>query len=302
MRSAGHLGEELEQGQIGQQQNAVDKFLNSVYKPSSKNEKKINKLYKKTYQTNLPKTTINKFRKNQLLDEAFARVRSLPSMQGIKENNYQFLHEVDRDLARKYKSTSDNSERFYIGEVKKDFNKKLTSLNPDYAAANKAAQPKIVRENLETRMNVLDENITAKNLYTKLIGNRKTYAQTLRDLKNFPKARQMLMDMRQGWKQYSKPKESGQAYAQGFSFIDQARNILDKVNDFLRTTSFNKATEQKAKYIHSKEWQQDLKLLENIKNERGRYKKTLDMVSKMGQSYGLNEEEINHLKDLITKE
>lgn len=305
-REAGILGEQLERKQIDEQRNAVKNFLDKIYKPSKEAENKISSLYKKAYEENLPQEDFDRLMENKIFERAFKLAEKDTSfqekMKGIPNTNYEYLDEAKTKLDRMFNQAikaGDKRKAQRILDAKEEYLRKLDSENPAYRDARRASQPKIVREKIEDRMNVKDEDVSAKNLYKSLIDKRKTYREALRQLKNFPEARKDLGSMRQAWKEYANIKTGSQAESQGKSRIDDLRNTFSAINNFINTSLGKKYTEQQAKYIHSKAWESGFDALKKAGTVREQNRQLLNMLGKLGVAYGLSKNEISGLVNLL---
>lgn len=307
-KAGGVFGEDLERKALEQQTDAAKNMLNKVYKPTKESEKSISDAYARSDKRNIKEINSPEFfaalkDKYPVLNEAFNIVKSDSAFANIPPGNYKFLAEVDRQLGRNYRAALQNNPNsaHIIKNMKDDFRKFLIKNNPDYEEALKLAAPKYAREDLERTLNVHEENLTGKNVYKKLLETPKKYKETLRDLKNYPEAQKDLMAMRKGWKEYANIKTGSQAEAQSKSNILNARNLIDKANDFLEASVGKEVAKKQLQYIHSPEWKKGFDLIEKSKTRRESANKTLDLIGKMGIAYGLSGDEVKNLKDLITQ-
>lgn len=307
-KQAGKLGEDLEREALEKQSKAGKKMLNQVYKPTKANEKAITQAYKKAETQRLPMPEVEAMKADPIINEAFESVRRQSSFKDIPENSYKFLMQVHRNLWDRriaLAKSSSGQDRIHANEINNArlaFNKYLKSKNTDYKEATKLAAPKYRRAELEdVKLNLHEEQLSGKNIYKRLLDTPKKYKETQRLLKPYPKALKSLKNMREGWREYANIKTGSQAEAQAKTRIDQARNILDWVNDFLQSNIGKRATEAQLRYIHSPEWKNGFALIENAKNQRDALNKTLDLIGKMGLAYGLSNNEIDNLKKMITQ-
>lgn len=311
-KQAGKLGEDLEREALDRQSKAAKKMLDDVYKPSKENEQAIDEAYKKAYDRkyDLHPDEVEAIKADPIMKDAFDNVKRNPAFKDVPENSYEFLTQVNRELWTDYKTlakSSDSKDRItarHIKNARLGFDKYLKNENPEYKKAAQLAAPKMARQELEeVKLNLHKEQLSGKNIYKKLLDTPKKYKDAQRILKPYPKALKSLKNMREGWQEYANIKTGSQAEAQAKTRIDQARNILNWVNDFLQSNIGKRATEAQLKYIHSPEWKQGFALIKEAKNQREAVNKTLDLVSKMGLAYGLSQKEVDNLKAMmISKE
>lgn len=296
------LGYRAEEKQKNAEKNAINKMLENIYKPTANNENKINKLYELSHNYSLKPEVVDRIRQNKLLDDSFRRVRTLPSMHGVPENNYKFLEQVENDLVRQKNSLSstNKNESFYTGETHKEFNKLLKEQNPAYAEASKSSQPRIVRRNIEEKLNKEEEDLTAKNFYSRMLNSRKSYRELLRDTKNFPEAQQNIKDMRSAWKHLSNMKTSSQAHSHGQTGLDQARNFANYIEVQMHNIAGSNGIKNRMEFIYSKDWPKYASKIINAKDKESRLSAISNLVTKIGTAYGLNNDQINNLNYLIS--
>lgn len=281
----------FEKLQERQQNRATNRMLNKIYIPSSDNESKINALYGEANKLFVKPEVINRIRENPIMESAFTSVKNNPAFSNVPENNYKFLAEVDRQLYRDQKGAKRNnpSAAYTIGQVKKPFNTFLKENNAYYSEATKAAQPKIVRENIEAKLNKHKGEYTGKNFYSKFLNTRKGYSDILRETKNFPEAQEDIKRMRVGWKHLSNVKPAGQGEAQGKSGISQARSQIVAIVDSIKNLAGSKGDINRINEIYSKEWHKGFDRIMKIQDQRQRNKELLAMFGKIGVAYGLSD-------------
>lgn len=284
-------GERLENRQIREQSKSINKMLDKIYIPSTYNETKINALYGEANKVSVKPEVISKIRKNPILESAFTSVKNNPAFSDIPENNYKFLAEVDRQLYRDQKSAmrSSPSSAYAIGQVKKPFNTFLKENNSNYLEATKAAQPRIVRENMEAKLNKNKEDYTGKNFYSGFLNTRKAYSDVLRDTKNFPEAQQDIKDMRKGWKHLSNVKTVGQSEAQAKTGISEGRDHIKVILNAIKNMAGSKGDVNRLNTIYSKDWDKGFDRIMKIQDQRQRNKELLAMFGKIGVAYGLSD-------------
>lgn len=283
----------FEKMQQRQQTNAINKTLDKIYTPTPKSEKAINDAYIKAEQMSFPSSVITQMRQNAILDNAFKTVKNDPAFTNLNDNSYKFLAEVERQLYRdqqaSYRNPSaSNNSAHTIGKVKDLFSDLLEKQNPDYAAAKKLAQPRIVRRNMEDKLNLENEDYSAKSFYKKFLEKRKDYQDIIRQTKNFPESQQAIKDMRNGWKHLSNIKTVSQSEAQGKSALDQARNFGLGIIESLNKMSKGRGDVQRLQYIYGGQWHNDFDRIMQIQNQNERNRKLLGFFAKIANIYEIN--------------
>jgi hypothetical protein len=282
-----------EQLQTRQQRQAINKMLDNIYTPTPQKEANINALYAKAGQMDINPLVVKQMRTNPIMESAFKTVKSDPAFTNIPENNYKFLAEVDRQLYRDYNAALGNrpNSANAINSTKNSFNSFLKQANPDYEAATKAAQPKMVRENIEGRFNKNEEDFTGKNFYSKFLNTKKSYEDVLRDTKNFPEAQQALKDMRAGWKHLSNIKTVSQGEAQAKTGLADARDQLKVIWNAMKKIAGAKSDIQGLKYVYSKDWDKDFTRIMQVKEQAARNRELATLLGKMSVAAGLRPNE-----------
>jgi len=241
---------------------------------------------------------------NPVMRTAVEKVQMNPAFENIPPNNYQFLHEVDRTMQRMIDGAkvNDPSTAYVYSKYKDMFNKFLKNNNPAYEAANKAAQPKIVRRNIEEKLNKESDDYTAKNFYSKFLNSRKSYQSILQDTRNFPEARKMITDMRSAWKNLSNMKTTSQSESQAKTALDHARNFGNYIVTMIKNMSGSKGDIRRLNFIYSNDWEKGFAKLSDIKNENQRIKEMIHYVSKTAAAAGLSSNQIDNLVHMINDE
>lgn len=281
-----------EQSQLRQQGNAINRMLDNIYQPTAVNEATINALYSKANQMSINPNVVEQMKQNPIVSSAFKTVKSDPAFTQIPENNYEFLAEVDRQLYRDHQAalgTRPNSANA-IASVKSSFNNFLKQANPDYDAATRAAQPKMVRQSIENRFNKMEEDMTGKNFYNKFLNTRSSYQNLLKDTKNFPEAQQAIKDMRQGWKYLSNIKTPSQAEAQSKTGLSHARDQLKAVMEAMQRYTGAKNDIKALKYVYTPGWEKDFDRIMQIKDQKMRNRELASYLGKLGIAYGMDKD------------
>lgn len=276
-----------EKMQSNEQNRAVNAMLDSLYKPSPANDKIIDDLYEKAYRHSIEPETVAMMQTNHIMKQAFDLVRADPVFKEIPENNYEFLAEVDRTLFRMQNGALP-AQQYVISKLKNDFNGFLKHTNPDYEAATKAAQPKIVRENIIDKLNRENDDVTGKNFYSRFMQSRGNYRALLRDTANFPQAQQAIKDMRTAWKHLSNIKTVSQSEAQAKAGISDARDWSKVIMNAIKKAAGARNDIEGLNFIYSKDW--DKKGFEHIlkmEDHKARNKALLSFFGKMAIIYGL---------------
>lgn len=300
----GQTGFRLEELEKNKQTNAINSMLDKIYKPSKENINKINSLYNQAYKYNIKPGIVESIKDNSVMEHAFNSVKSNPVFKNIPENNYEFLAEVDRTLQRMYEGERINnpSSAYVIKENKKAFNNFLKQNNKMYNKATEEAQPKIVREKIESKLNKESEDLTAKNFYSKLLNSRKSYRDLLHDTKNFPESQKMIKDMRSGWKNLANMKTTSQSEAQAKTALDHARNIANFLMTTIKNTAGAKADIKRLKFIYSPDWEKHFANFSKIKDRNERIKEMSNYILKSGVKVGLTQDKMKNLMHPIMDE
>lgn len=288
----GQEGYRQEKIQEDQQRKAINNTLDKIYKPTTENEKAINDAYDKANQLSLNKKAIDSMKENPVMREAFENVGKLPAFKNIPENNYKYLAQVERILYKMQKG-ADNTNGYIIGKVKDQYSKFLEEVNPDYAAAKRLAQPRIVRRNIEDKLNKNEEDYTGKNFYSKFLNNRANTAKILQDVRRIPEAKQAIQDMRAGWKHLSNIKTVSQSGAQAQAGISQARDPFKAIIEHIKNFAGAKDDVKAVQYIHShqSEWFDDFDRIAKIKSQPERNRKWLTLIGGIAEGAGLTHQD-----------
>jgi hypothetical protein len=225
--------------------------------------------------------------KNSVMETAFKLVKSDPVFKDIPENNYKFLAEIDRTLHR-MQNGAPPAQQYAISQVKNNFNQFLKQTNPSYEEATKAAQPKIVRENIVDKLNREGDDVTGKNFYSRFLNTRGNYQALLKDTTNFPAAQQAIKDMRTAWKHLSNIKTVSQSEAQSKTGISDARDAGKMIFNAIKKAAGARNDIEGLNFIYSKDW--DKKGFDHImkmEDHRARNKALLLLFGKMAIIYGL---------------
>lgn len=278
-----------ENKQTSQQSNAINDMLNKIYVPSLQNEAKINSLYEQAGKWKLHPNVISQMKENPIISSSFNSVKGIPAFSNIPENSYQFLAEVSRNLYRNEKSSLPN-KAYLIRQVRNPFNEALKQNNPYYDAATKAAQPKIVRQNIEDKFNRSEGDYTGKNFYNKFLNLKKPYKDLLQDTNNFPEAQESIKNMRAGWKHLSNVKTVSQGEAQAKSAISDTRDPIKAIKENMKHLAGSKQDIDRIDAIYSKDWDKGFHKIAQIKDQKQRNREYLSLFGKIATAYGLSQE------------
>jgi len=300
----GQLGYRLEELEKNKQTNTINSMLDKIFKPTKENLNNINQLYKQANRYNLKPGVVESLKDNSVMEHAFNSVKSNHVFRNVPENNYEFLAEVDRTLQRMYEGERINSpsSAYVIQENKKVFNKFLKDNNKMYAKATEAAQPKIVREKLESKLNKENEDLTAKTFFSRLLNSRRSYRELLHDTKNFPEAQRMIKDMRVGWKNMANLKTTSQSEAQAKTALDHARNIANFIMTTLKNSAGARGDIKRLKFIYSPEWEKKFADLAKIQDKQQRLKEMTHYVLKSGAKAGIGADKMQNIMNPIMDE
>lgn len=292
---------------------AIKKVLNGIYRPTKKNNADINSAYDKankmnvnaSHAANIDPAEIAALRDDPILHDAWEAVGKKSSTRNTPRNNFEFLSEVKKHLDREYKKFRyvDPNHGVEILKTQQRYNKFLGDVNPDYAAANKLAQPKIVRRNIQERFNKNEEDMTGKNFYNKFFNTEKNTNWLMNEAKNFPQAIQHFKAMQDGWRHLSNMKSVGAAAGQAAQKTDQARNTITAIIDHIKKLSGSQNDIKQIKYIHNTDqWAKDINKISQIKDHTEMLKQAMNLFGRIGAAYGLSPNSkhqiIDHSKDL----
>jgi hypothetical protein len=296
-----HLKQQV--GRENEQQNMFKNFLNRIYEPTAVNEANINALYTKAYQGNLSMNTVNALKQDPIMMDAFNSVKRNPAFTDVPENNYQFLHQVDRTLGRQYrgKVKTDTNTAYEINQTKKNFNTLLKKENTAYEEAQKTSAPKYQREEIEHKINedIEGGKVTGIDVYNKVLRNYNGYKDLVRSLKNNTEARQSLQDMRVIFKNLSKlpkPNSLGEKQVSGGSM-----QWWNNAMNWLKSAAGAKTDVAKIKYINGGTFMKDFDKLQQIKDARKYNKELLNLLGSVGVAYGLSPDSAENFKKAISE-
>lgn len=285
------LGYRMEELQKSQQQKSINRMLDKIHTNNPINNSEIKKAYDLAKTVNLNPEVIKQVKINPIMNDSFSYVRNLPSFEKIPENNYEYLSQVERTLSKKYKqyiSQGDKNSAYAINETRKLFGNFLNESNPLYKEAKRLAQPRIVRENIERKMNKMPDDYTAKNFYNAFLNRRKSYNELMRETTNFPEAQQHIKNMRAAWKHLSNTKTVSQGEAQAKSGISQDRDHFKAILQAIKSLSSAKGDVKSIKYIYSPDWEKGFDRIMKEKEKSKRNKKLIDLFTKIAISYNVN--------------
>ncbi len=285
------VGYELEEQQKEAQSNAINKMLDNIYKPTAENKQIESDLYAKANRTSIKPDVLKLMRQNPVIDSAFKTVGSVPAFKNVPETNYAYLAEVDRQLQRDLEAAEGNkpNQAYAISQVKQAFNKTLKNINPDYAAATQAAQPRMIRESMERRFNKNAEDYTGKNFYNKFLNTKASTEDILKQTQKFPEAQQAIKDMRAGWKHLSNIKTVSQGEAQAKTGISDFRDHAKMIMNYIKKATGAKNDIEGLRYIYSNDWEKDLDRIAKIPDIRERNRKLLTLFGRAADAYGLSQ-------------
>lgn len=276
-----------EEAQTRSQQQAINRMLDNIYKPSPEAESKINELYAKAYKQNVNPNVIEKMKnETPVMQKAFDLVKQDPVYSNIPQNNYEFLAEVDRTLQR-MKDGAQPSQEYVIGNIKKQYNEFLKEANDDYKAATAAAQPRIVRNSIENKLNKNEEDFTGKNFYSRFLNSKGSMNDLLRQTKNFPEAQAAIKDMKVAWKHLSNMKSVSQGEAMSKAGLQDARNDFIQIKKNLERMAGGVSDKQALKFIYSKDWDKGFDQIMQMQEGRERNRALLSLFGKMAVMSGL---------------
>lgn len=303
------LGEKFAKKQLDEQKNSLNRMMESIYKPTEESENAISNAYKKSEKYIIKQPIINKLKDDLVIKEAFDRLPSNNALfQGIgnlPEGNAKYLDRVKYQLDDMYQSAISggrNREAKQILESKNNFLKTVDKLNPEYKKARELAQPQQVRKSIEEKFNKNQEEFTAKNFYSKFLNNPRTYSDILKQTKNFPEARDMIVNMRRGWKEFSNPKKGSSSAEQAKTAISQSRNFGDFVHNFLKDISGARGDIKRLEFIYGPNWDKSFDRISKIKDARQRQKELISIIGQYGLAYGLNQNQIDNVVNLMTED
>jgi len=297
----GQLGYRLEEGEKYKQNNAINRMLDKIYKPTKENENKINTLYEKAYKQDVDPAIVENMMKNPTMRKAIENVQLNPAFEGVAPNNYKFLAQVNRELRNDINSLSNSamgSERItahHLEQNRKPFDKFLKENNPDYKAATEVAHGKLTREEIERKGNKDLEDLTAKTFYSKFLTNRKPYKELLQQTSKFPEAQSMIKDMRTGWKNLSNMKTVGQSEAQAKSNIDNLRNMGSYIINMVKNMAGAKGDIARLKFIYSPDWQKGFQQRALIQDRNKRINEISHYIVNTGLKAGIAKNKIDNL-------
>ncbi len=213
----------------------------------------------------------------------------------VPEGNYKYLDNVkeeldDMELAAKANGNLREAKR--IGDSRKWFLNFLDEVNPIYKEARAAAQPKMIREKIGKKLNeeITEGKVTGKMFYDKVLSKYDNYSDIVRGLKNNPKARQAIRDMRIIYKNMSKlPKVATTAEQQAKGYTsprDFASTFMARMKDMVGA----KVDVSKIKYLNSNEWMKDYERMQGITDNSKRHKELLNLIGRIGTAWSRNSE------------
>lgn len=322
IRNTGHLGEIQDINQIKDQSKATQNALRNLYNPTPANENNINSLYQRAFQHSISENHLNRIKENPLWREAINKASRDNSLLAdmrrngvtrldkngneiVDDTNYQFLDSVKTKMDDMYQSAinkGDLNKARRIKNEKANYLSRLDNINPDYAAARAAAHPKMVRAELESRINQNEEDQTGKNVYKALFGNRKKAADTLRSLKAFPDAQREFRDLGRAFREYGNRQNSAGAKFQGEKNLDKMRNGLGALTEFLDKYVSGKSNRDMVKFVHSPEWIKAYRDYDKLRDNKARIAALRGLISKFGVAYGLSGSDSDHLSNLLLED
>jgi hypothetical protein len=301
------------ESQKAREQAAIKRATDSIYKPTLSNNAKIKAAYDKANQmtvtaahaAHINPQDIAALRDDPVLHEAWEAVGKKSSTRDLDKANFKYLAAVKRHLDREYRKFryTDPNHAHEILETQQRYNKFLGQINPDYAAANKLARPKIVRREILDKFNKNEEDMTGKNFYNKFFNTKANTDWLMEQSKDFPQAQKYFKAMQDGWRHLSNMKTVGAAAGQAAQKTDQNRNGIMQIIDQIKKLSSAKNDIRQIKYIHDTDrWSKDINKISQITDHNEMLKQALNLFSKVGLAYGLSPNSpyqiIDHRKDL----
>lgn len=271
------------------EKNAINEFLNKIFPTTDKNaENKLlaqkSDLYDQSLKQVLAKKEFNELKKDPAFVQAMKDVQSISGYQrklkNMKPNQYEYLNQIKVRLDDMSTSAFAKQENT-LGREYADASKQLLAImdkngSPEYAQARSLAQREIVRNNILEKLKT--DEISAKNFYTKLLSNDNEYDDLLKQLKNMPEAAEDLKKMKLAWKNLvNLPKKVNSTEKE----LKDAHSLIGYIGDLWHSMAGQKRNKEALRYINSKDWQNDLLKIKNIKDGKEKQGAFADLFGKI---------------------
>jgi hypothetical protein len=300
-RKGAQAGYRHKEAQKEEQKQAVNELLDSIYKPTKASKESLNKLYETAYRIDVKPHVMQTMKQDPIIQSAIESVKRKPAFSEVPETNYKFLHQVDRTLGRQARGAAKTNpnEGYEIGQVQQSFSQFLKKTNPFYRKAQEAAQPGIVRKNVQKMINRHAEDYSAKNIYMSLLDKPKKFDKLMQETANFPVAQKKLKNMQIGWKNFANIESSSSGEHTAKKGLDQMRNLIKSIETWAKDASGVKGDVSRLDFAYGKEWPSYLRRISKIKKQAERNQAMLELVTKIGTQYGLTSGQTDNLIEMM---
>lgn len=250
---------ELGQARIGQQKNAINNLLNTIYDKSDAASNNIRNLYQKAFRWNLKPDAVNSLMEDPVIAQAFKKVESDPAYQrklnGIDNNNYAYLDQVKRALDDMSGSALKSGEKVRAAEYSDAKNQMINMMDkavPDYANARAEAQKSIIRSQIEKKLGT--KPITGNNFFNTFLANDNKFNDLHKSLQNVPEAQQQLTNMKTAWEHLIGIETPRSAAGSSARSMSSAREEMSALWNKYKDTIGAPRDIQRAQFIHDPKW------------------------------------------------
>lgn len=190
------------------EEKSIEDLFGNIF--PKKLEEQKNSLYKMADTTEIPQSTLDQFKDNEIFKDALKDVKSEAAyrekLKGVPENSVEYLNQIKEAMDDMIEKAPKKQGRI-IRDTKNRLISELDKVSPEYKQARQLAERGIVRKEIEDLFNKKDE--TGTNLFKSLLSNKRDYsdlqkkfkrleetASTPEQVESMKKAQQQLEDMK----------------------------------------------------------------------------------------------------------
>jgi hypothetical protein len=266
--------------------------------------------YEKAYKDSVPESALGKLiLSDPRLKITFDKVIKDPDfqkdMQGVAPNSIKYIDRAKQLLDDEYNKAIAAGENKKASLIK-DSNKKLKDLadsySPEYKNARQISQKRIVRENIESKLNEADK--TGSNFYDKVLKDDKEYKDLYRALSNPENhgettiAQEKLKAMRDSFGSLVDSTTGKTAATLAKSEVISNPGLVKSVSNYLNNAVFGQYNKAIAKLITRPDWDKEFLNISKIKDKEMQGRKLGQLLSRIG-AVGLSSEK-PYYSDLST--
>ena len=164
------------------EEKSIEDLFGNIF--PKKLEEQKNALYKMADATEIPQSTLDQFKDNEIFKDALKDVKSESAyrekLKGVPENSVEYLNQIKEAMDDMIEKAPKKQGRI-IRDTKNSLISELDKVSPEYKEARQLAERGIVRREIEDLFNKKDE--TGTNLFKSLLSNKRDYSDLQKKFK-----------------------------------------------------------------------------------------------------------------------